>query len=201
FAVSYYFYSPSFIEFSSITLLLGTALLAIIFFSTNKERVPNLQRQYLRHSTLVIFGFVVVHFQYHIDYLLGYVNEFNPYIWVNNQIVVKALSVSVAGLISFLIGYLLNRGKIKSVYRKKENNRVVSVNLLSYFAAVLLMAYFYFANPLYLIGFYGAEGLGAEASYIILLFKTVVFAALIQTARNLKLREFRCSNFLSYINE
>jgi len=198
FTIGYYFYSPSYMDTSSIGLLLSIAALAIIVFFTKKEKEINLKKQYLKHSTLVIFGFVVVHFQYHIDFLLGYINNFYPYIWVQNDIVVKALAVSVSGLLCFLIGYLWYKKKKSFQNSKQENNKVISIKLLSYLAAVLLAAYFYYANPLYLMGFYGAEDIGAEAAYIILVFKTVVFAVLIQTARNFKIKEIKFTNFLSY---
>lgn len=201
FTIGYYFYSPPGLDTDSIGLFIGIAALAIIVFFSKKEKETNLKKQYLKHSTLIVFGFVVVHFQYHIDFLLGYVNNFYPYIWVQNDIVVKALAVSVSGLLCFLIGYLWYKNKKTKPFQnsKQENRKLISIKLLSYLAAVLLAAYFYYANPLYLIGFYGAEGIGAEAAYIILVFKTVVFAVLIQTARNFKIKEIKFSNFLSYI--
>lgn len=202
FTAGYYFYSPEYMEQKSIAILIGIVALSIFVFFFNKEKESNLKQQYLKHSTLVIFGFVIVHFQYHIDYLLGYVSQFYPYIWVDEQIVVKALSVSVIGLICFLIGYsFYGKSKTKIILQKnyKMNERVYSVKVMTYLATILLAAYFYYANPLYLMGFYGLESLGSEADYLILLFTIVVYAILIQTARNLKVKGVQFSNIFKYI--
>lgn len=199
FTVGYFFNSPPYLDSGSISLLLCIALVSIIIFFSKKEDNSNLKKQYLKHSTLVIIGYIIVHFQYHIDYLLGYVSDSYPYIWVNNRIVVKALSVSVSGLISFLIGYLCFKIKKRTHNIQQNNSQTISVKVLTYLSALLLVAYFYYANPLYLAGFYGAEALGSEASYIILFYKVIIFAILIQTARNLKTEGAKFSNFFSYM--
>ena len=119
-ANGYYIYSPAYMDIGSIVVLLVISMLAIVVFFTKREKEPNLKKQYLRHSTLVIFGFAIVHFQYHIDFLAGHIHESYYYIWVNDQIVVRALAISVSGLICFLIGYLLNQ---KGLTLKREEKK------------------------------------------------------------------------------
>lgn len=182
----------------SIGMLLSCALVAILLVLSRKESVSGLKGQYLRHSTIVILGYTVVHFQMHVDYLLGFVDSWDPYIWVNPEIVIKSLAVSVSGLIFFLIGYLGYKEKNASTNRQSDF-KVYRINLIGFVSVILLVMYFYFANPLYLLGYYGAERLGVEAAYIVLLFKAVVFASLIQTARNLRVKDEKFVGFVSYV--
>lgn len=200
FPISYYFNSPSDMDPTIIGFLLFIAALAVGIFSTKEEKEDNLKKQYLKHSTILIISFSIVHFQYSIDFLLGNTDESNLYIWVRHDVVIKSLSLAVAGLISFLMGYLAYRNKSNFTKSAQQaNTKNVSVRLLSYVAAILLGAYFYYANPLYLMGFYGSEDVGSEASYLILLFKAVAFAVLIQTAGNFQLQGEKASNFLTYV--
>lgn len=200
FSIGYYYLVSDFTK-ENVAILLLVAGLSLAIFSFKKESVNYLRRQYLKHSTLVLVGFVIVHYQYHIDFLLGNVTNNLPYIWVDTSIVIKALSCATAGLICFMLGYLAFNKKITLVTGKSKISQPLSFNVLIVVAVLLLLGYFYYANPLYLLGFYGAEALGAEANYIILLFKVVVFAALIQQARNFKYKNEFFSSFVSYLKK
>jgi len=197
FSIIHYFVQPKGMNQNNIVLLLLLAFFALLIFIFSKEKNTNLKGQYLKHSTVIIFGFSIVHFQFHIDYLLGNIPQSFLRIWVNPDIVIQALAVSVSGFIAFLIGYF-SYNKIKSRYNKAKNENIIDTKFLVYTSALLLAAYFYFANPLYLLGYYGAERLGVEAQYIILLFKVLIFAILIQNARNFYLKGKSFSNFLDY---
>ncbi len=196
FAAAYYDGSSEFFERGSVAALVSIALLSVIILLSKSEPVAKLKGQYLKHGTLVVFGYLIVHFQYPIDYILGNVTNNLPYIWVDTTIVIKSLALSVIGLISFILGYLLYSDNKK--LRSSSSLRSTGVHLLLGLSGLLLVGYYYFVNPLYLAGMYGIEDMGSEAAYFALLFKASMFATLIQSARNLKNSGVTFSSFIHY---
>lgn len=172
----------------------------ILFFALAKEKIFSLKRQYMKHSTFVLLGFIIVHFQYYIDYLLGNVTIGNSYIWINIDVIVKSMLVSTLGLTAFLYGYSLLSDNLK------KNNQFVSetfkeVKLLLIIATISLVVFFINVNPLYLAGFYGSEDMGPIATYAILIFTLNVFAIILQNCRNMVLTKKIPKNFKEYIQK
>lgn len=195
FSIGLYFISPEFFDIEFIFGLLGISGFALILFFTRKENLPSLEKRYFKHSFIFIIGYFIVFFQYHIDFLLGNVNKSVLFIWINEKIVLKSLSLSVIGLISFIIGYLtLNSSRVKST----DSIQKVGTWYLVILACISLPLYFYFANPLYFLGYYGIVDLGQEAEYIIQLFQVFAFGALIQTSRNIRTEGKQFKNFYYY---
>jgi hypothetical protein len=182
------------------TVLLGLVLLVIVLFFLRNEGFFRLRNHYIKHSILFVFGYVIVFFQYPLDFVLGNVSVDNLFIWVNREIVVKSLFLSTIGLISFLWGYALYHTNLKTVARRlRIQDTPITTKPLTWIAAVSLAIFFYTVNPLYLIGFYGSVQMGATAMYTILLFQVVVFAILIQNTRNMRQSNIRPSTFFEYI--
>lgn len=179
-------------------ILLGVIFISVLFFGLRNEKEPLLKGQFLKHSTLALLGIIIVHFQYYVDYLLGNITSSDLFIWVNTTIVVKGMILSSIGLLAFLIGYLsCKRGSINLT---RNNLRTIShTKFLNIFAGIALFTYFYTVNPLYLIGFYGAEDIGVTATYAILVFEIMVYAIIIQKSRNMLLENFKPSSFLKYL--
>lgn len=163
--------------------LLILAGILILDFIQKVDKFKDLKGYFFKHSTLFIFGFIIVHFQYLIDYLLGNTLMEDKNIWVNTSVVVKSLVLSIIALISFFLGYLVKR---KNKFEKLNvKSQVLRVKGLEVLALVFLTAYFYFINPLYFLGNYGIIDMGSESAYIIVLFEVVVVAIIIQNTRNL----------------
>jgi len=180
-----------------ITLIIIVAII-LTLFSLHKEKVFNLKGQFLKHSTIILIAFLIAHYQYYIDYLLGFASYDNLYFWVNHTIVIKAMLLSTIGLIAFLIGYLsFIKKSLKQPIKKKE--KIAGTTYLIFLSIICLSIYFFTANPLYLIGFYGAEKLGATATYSITLFSSLIFAVIIQNCRNMVLTNKIPINFKAYI--
>lgn len=196
-----YPFLPERMDKGMMTMLLGAAVVVLVLFFIHKEDLFRLRRHYLKHSILFLIGYVIVHFQYPLDFVLGNVPEDNLFIWVNRTIVVKSLFFSTIGLISFLWGYALFRTNKKAVVsRLITTDSPVPTNLLVWLAAGLLVLYFFTVDPLYLIGHYGSVGMGATATYVILLFQVVIFGVLIQNIRNMKLAKIRPASFPEYVH-
>lgn len=194
------FYSLPSQEMSKLAMsvLMILVFLTLILFKLTKDRNINLNGQFLKHSTLFLIGFFIVHFQYYIDFILGNVSKNNLDIWINITVVLQSFVLSFIGIISFFLGYLQYNGSLK-IRKCSNENKPVGVKLLSFLALLALLVYFLTANPLYLAGFYGTEKMGAEATYAILFFTILIFAVIIQNCRNIIIERKVPSNFKTYI--
>jgi oligosaccharide repeat unit polymerase len=181
--LSVYFFVPNEnMDKGVITLLLILAGISIFFFFSRKEKVPNLNGQFFKHSTFAVVGLLIVNFQYYIDYLLGNIPATNTFIFVNQAIVVKTLTLSFIGLLLFFIGYLSYKKK-KVIEVQKE--KVYDTKFLELSLLVFLVLYFSTLNINYVFGGYGSEDLGTGANYFDLLFKMFIICIIIQKSINL----------------
>src|SRR6478736_887729 len=87
---TFYFLAPADMNKAIMLLLLIIALVAIILFFLKKENNQTLKGQFLKHTTIILIGYCIVHFQYYLDFVLGNILSDNLYIWVNQAIVLKA---------------------------------------------------------------------------------------------------------------
>jgi len=196
--IIFYNVVPSTMDIAAMVILLGVAIFSTILFFTNKEKQEYLKGQFLKHSNIVILGLLIVHFQLYLDYILGNISKYENFIWANQKAVVKSMTLSTIGLISFYLGYLYFK-KPKKVKIKNSNETKYSVKILTYAAALVLAIYFYTVNPLYLAGLYGSEDMGMIATYMALLFYLLIFAIIIQSTRNLRIENKLPANLLEYL--
>ena len=194
----FYFSAPEDMDKGIMIEIFIVAFISILLFAFKKEKVPALKGQFLKHSTLVIIGLVVVHFQYDIDYIIGNASVNDKYIWVDTNVVIKTLTLSVIGLLCFFLGYLSYK-KRKKRTENQSIERVYNANFLLWVATFLLIGYFFTVNPLYLMGYYGVEQIGEEAGYIILFFKVVIFSIIIQNCRNIIVSGVIPASFKDYV--
>src|SRR5690606_13564158 len=104
--LTYYQFAPEIMDKEIMSLLLVVVFVSLLLFFSRGETNGSLKGQYLKHSTLAILGIVIVFFQYPVDYVVGNFDNSNMVIWVNHKIVVKSLTLSIIGLICFLLGYI-----------------------------------------------------------------------------------------------
>ena len=199
--IAFYAIVPKTMDIEIMSIVLTIIAFSTVLFLTKKEQVYELKGQFLKHSYLFIFGFLIVHFQLYLDFALGYIDRSISFIWVNQSVVLKSMILSSIGLISFFLGYLVYKKKFRYVTKepqiKKGND--TSVKFLTYLSTVVLLIYFYTVNPLYLLGFYGSEDMGVTATYMELLFNLLIFAIIIQTSRSLRDQNKVPANFLEYV--
>lgn len=184
---------------TTMTILLCTVVFSIVLFFCRKEKNKRLKGQFLKHSTIAIISIFIVHFQLYIDYVIGNYTASSINVWINPGIIVTAMTISSIGVICFLLGYLIKRDSNTNSNKITPVERPVSSNILVFFAGISLIGYFATVNVLYLTGFYGVEKMGVEATYIILFFKVIIFAAIIQNCRNMIVSGNIPGNFKTYI--
>jgi hypothetical protein len=184
------------------SLVVVLSLFCVFLFFTRKETNTHLKGQYLKHSSLIIIGLLIVCFQYPIDFILGNVTEGESFIWQDNSIVLKSLVVSSTALVSFFFGYLCYTNRLNTFFYKKnvESEKVKNIFFLECLVILSLVIYFLTVNPLYLIGFYGEEYMGEDAIRSILLFKVFVFSAMVQKSRNQIIQGVKITTIRNYVN-
>ena len=87
-------YSTETINKEHVAILLTIVLLSVVSFFLKKEPNTRLNKQYFKHSVFFLIGYLIVHFQYPLDYLVGNIPGNDKFIWVNQRIVVKSLFIS-----------------------------------------------------------------------------------------------------------
>lgn len=216
----YFFQAPLEMDGNIITLILIVDFSVILFFLYYKRY--KLNESFFVPSVLLLLGYVIVHFQYPIDYVLGNIDRNLHFVWVDNRVVLKALVASSIGLFAFVLGYIIfankkyllgkrssniidseNRdiGEHITVYRKKLNLQNSSIVGLLLIGSILLILYFYFANPIYFLNGYGYVELGSTSEYVISLFDAIMFASIIQKSRNIKSVNFQKLNFITFFKQ
>ena len=180
-----YLYSYPFLDMdkSVMTVLISYVIFIILIFILRKEDVPNLDGQLVRHSSIFLLGFIIVHFQFYLDFVLGFLLKSDYRVWIEHKVVLKSFILSICGLLSFFIGYeIVKTQKLsKHVNHIKEN---INTSFLTYFSLIFLLAFYATVDPRYLLGFYGQVELSPEANYAQFGFQVVTFAVLIQNVRN-----------------
>ncbi|SMC69889.1 O-antigen polysaccharide polymerase Wzy [Moheibacter sediminis] len=178
----YYFNSNENMDKEVIFILLSLVGVTTFLFFYRKEAEPNLKGQFFKHSTIAVTGLLIVNFQYYIDYLVGNIPITDSFIFVNQRIVVKSLTLSLIGLLMFFIGYL-SYTKRKKIFKARK--RIYHTKYLEILVVVFLILYFSTININYVMGGYGKVDKGSGITYIDLLFKTFVISTIIQKTRNL----------------
>lgn len=196
--VIYYNYVPDVMDRKVMILILLLVGVSLLSFSLHKESEEKLKGQFLKHSIFIILGFIIVHFQFYLDYIVGNLSENDIKIWINTKIVNKTMILSAAGLVSFIIGYSNYKTKKRLTDNSPLRYKPIHVKVLVFIAAVSLVAFFLTVNPLYLIGYYGIVEMGTEATYAILIFTICLFAIIVQNCRNMVVSGNIPSNFRDY---
>lgn len=179
-------------------LILGAMIVSVFYMSL--EHVPSLRKNPLKHSSLILFGFIIVHFQYYVDFILGNASQGNLEIWVNYGAVTKSLLLSVIGLLCFFIGYSLRAVKrSRSGEKRPLRHKVVGLNHLKLLAFIFLCSYFLTVNPQYVAGGYGVQDVGAVAKYSSLAFNGALFAILLQACRNTVIANIKIVGALQFV--
>lgn len=195
--VSYYSYTiaPLIMDRGFMAYMLILALLSIINCYSIKEKNINIKGQYLRHSFVFLFGFIIVFYQYIIDYVLHFIespDDVQSLIWYNQSIVCKALCLANVGLNSFLIGYLFIkcRTNIKQKDYNIQQNNTIKINSLNYLYLILLflvIIYIITIDKNYLFNGYGKNAsMGNTAFHIGIWIQGVLTAYIVMLSYTIK---------------
>jgi len=185
----------------SIGIMILIPSIAILFYFLNTANKEDANKYYLNFSLLFLFGYIIVHFQYYFDYILGYIDDSYLFIWINPAIVTKSLFLSGSGLLSFLIGYNLfeRRKLVNFVVKPNAVDIEKSVTILKLISFILLTIYFFTVDPLYFLGFYGHIIFQPITEYSILIFQIITIVIIVQHNQNLFSRDVKNITFFTYL--
>lgn len=82
------------------------------------------------HSHIFVMIFVIIFYQFYIDYILGFIDSSEKKIWINTFVVAKSLGLCNISMASFLLGYkyqLTKHNKYQSVKYNKYKSAKYSV--------------------------------------------------------------------------
>ena len=146
----------------------------------NKDSL-GLNKIYLRHSIYFVICYTIVFYQCSLDYLLGFADLTDNYLWYDTKVVAKALALSNIGLTSLFLGYTFKMNKRGNPI-KKVTPTVYSYpykRILLYIAVLLLIVYVIYVPREYLDNGY-ARGLHLESGLISMImgYASSVFVAI-----------------------
>lgn len=162
----YFIFMPNYFDRNYISLIL-----VIIFISTFifwfRKRSTVLRGNYFTITFIFILSFLIVHFQFYIDYASSLRTDLEVGYYLDYSIVPKAITLSALSLISFFIGNILFSIKTRNV----DNMKVFKKSSFSLmFLMFLILAFFLlfiYATPLeYFKGGYGELSNNEGISYL-----------------------------------
>ena len=127
-----YMYAPSSMNreymFVEVAILL---FFTISFFIKTRN---NSRMGVFSHSHIFVVIFVIIFYQFYIDYILGFIDSSEKKIWINTFVVAKSLGLCNIAMASFLLGYKYQLTK-HNKYRLAKHNKFQSVKYNKYKSA------------------------------------------------------------------
>jgi hypothetical protein len=178
-------------------LLFVTAFFTFIFFFYDKRYEKN--RNWASLTVLFVIGYVVTHFQIPLLYVLGFELEdsFLWFIWADENIANKAVSISALGLLSFYIGNLSisTYGQTQKKVKKEENKSILFILVVVYIAYVA----FFLSSGSYALGAYAVGDSATYSKYIYFIFNSFLLSAVIIKLYSISLINSNKVTLIKYI--
>lgn len=202
-----YFNAPEFMDKGFMLLGLFVAFSSVVALIKSREKQVDFKGQYLRHSSLFIIGFIIVFYQYYIDYVIGLLDDSLKFIWIDSGYVCKALCLSNIALVCFIIGYMQSRNReliLDKYSTSSYNERIlkkcdaINLNYLYVLLLSLLCLYLVCVDKNYLFGGYGKREEGFFASEIDKLFNSLLLFTI--TFKSYILKNRRISTIYHFIS-
>lgn len=172
---------PQRLDSTYMLVCLILAILSITLFCySSKYGRWNMQKIYMRHSVYFILCYFIVFYQCDIDYIVGFSDEEDEYIWYGGITAVKSMVLSNIGLLGLILGYRYGQfseksNKIITVSHKYKYPNKIVLNWLAFF---LLLIYIIFVPKEFLSNGYtrGIESgpINNIMSYIIAVFISII---------------------------
>lgn len=190
FFTPFYFLAAPTCENWFIALSLLAVVVLVLGVCFVRDEYDFLRGQWLRASFIFIFGFVVAHFQFYVDVLLGNIPPDFQLIFEDPSVSAKCLALSVIALALFCAGYSV-RQKISPI-GVRPITRVSSIFPLTIVCAVGVCMWLWSHGLDYIRGGYAMVSSNSEAaSYVEMVVIGLLMAVPIIHARNLQAQKQR----------
>ena len=175
--------------------LLSFFIVILFSFFFRTEKFILLAKQKFKISYLFLFSFIVVHFQYYFDLAL---DETLLPIFTRKisdpDTLIKSGIISLIGLVSFLLGYLIKRDSVKLKLRNKKYRHTYMLKALCFFSFI------YFIVSLDLVKFFLGDGSETDSLsyYAMMLLEVSIISVLLSHSHNLS-HQNRSISLLKFI--
>jgi oligosaccharide repeat unit polymerase len=195
------------VGFTLITLIV--VCISFVLFFLRKEKVIELKGQYFKISLLFLIGFILVHFQFYLDFILGNHIYFTYNYFVNGEIVSLSMLASSIAILSFIIGYFIcancmkGGGLKKNLLRGYNRIRMYSCRKLIYSSWFSFLLFIIFVDRSYFSGKYSVINLGNIANYLQFFLIDFICAYYIVNSYNLAIhnKDISVKLYLKYLDK
>lgn len=137
----YFIFMPSYFSVNYLGLVIGLSIFSLlIFFFRKVDSV--LSGNVITITVIFIVSFIIVHFQFYIDYFLGLRSDLALTYYLDYNIVSKAALISSISLVVFLIGNLLYTFSKKNNVKLIQSCRVQDYSFSFNFLKILVIVFF-----------------------------------------------------------
>ena len=198
----YYFVDFAINDYYPFILLL--TLLVVVFsiclFALSKQPFGGSKPIYFRICTLFLLGYLIVCFQRYIDFLFGYLNTpLIRFLFTSPDLINKCALLSLAGLLSFIIGYLLHNPSVPKL-KKIALPVYTPTKWLIFLLLISVFLFIYYYGSYYLTNIYSQDFLeskkGSMASYLETAIFSLIYSIFILHTKN---RKEKGETLFSYI--
>src|SRR5690606_18392856 len=176
-------------------------IVIILCFISKKDSLELLTGQYLRVSNLFLLGFIIVHFQFYLDLVLGNFDLGRTDLIVDEKVILKSSIISTIALLSVIMGYFW---KLMRTQRTQKKVNEQSSNYIELFG-VRIMIYLFFllfiiSTPAsYFRGGYVTVELTTISEYTQSFLILSIIGYLILNTRNYLLAGYKAGNIFKFI--
>ena len=189
----------------SLFIYLGATLLFFYYIKRTQKLIP-----WISILVLFVISYSVVQFQLPLIHVLGFEMKnsyFQWFIWSNKSVPNKSVIISVLGMISFYIGYILLRRKNldTDINQSRQSRQFALLRLNSYYWPILTICYlsyigFIVTSGSYKYGVYSAGDEMAVSSYFSTVFNNCLLCAIglrLYYINSLQLKTISFSKYIS----
>ena len=197
-----FFFLENVYDISVLKILLFIFLLSLVVFALCKNNEICLSNQWFKHSTIFLLGYCIVHFQLYFDIFFNDLSPSDSFLFVNRNVIIKSVTISLIGLLSFFIGYLcycviphkaiMNNRRILPKIRNPLILVGISLTIILLFIATTDLNYF---NGGYLEYYRANKSPGIFYFYLTMLIEALLHSIILQTSYNIKKNGEKCSFF------
>jgi len=160
-----------------------------------------LKSQYFKISSIFLVGFILVHFQIYLDFVLGNYDKMGVDFFIDKKVVQKSSIISSIALFSFYVGYIIKLNKETPLIKVSiKLYDVYSTKGLVFLAYLLFGLFLFNANWGYFQGKYGQEQIGGFADYFQEYLIYAVYGIILLQCRNMAILGKMPRSFLEYVN-
>ncbi|MBE8714125.1 O-antigen polymerase [Sphingobacterium hungaricum] len=177
-----FFFIPDRREGLDTSYIINVSVIVILNIVVFFKAVSKLYKTWIRFDVLFIIGFFIVHFQTTLFYSLFDINPPYPNYWINQFVVNYATWLSAMCLLIWMAGFYLYTSFKKSfqINSNKFDYYIKPVNSFNFLLLTTFILFIIIVGGSFWSGNHsGVSNWGAGATYIFLVFRTILFLGVI----------------------